>query len=113
MVLVGKPAPAAATSGAMSPEPVTVYRPAACAKPPALFPGESGPPPIFVPAQPPPCEPDRLRWSNTPVAWLGPAWPLLPPNELVATVEIGEVANSPTCTVAGSPVRVALPTWVQ
>ena len=100
------------TVGAISPVPVTVNRPADSPKPP----GEpaAGPPaaPIARPVHAPPGQPPRrLRWSNTPVARLGPPYTLDKPTDVCAYC--GDVANRPPCTVDASPASVTVPTLVQ
>ncbi len=61
-----------------------------------------------------PARPDRLTWSKTAVAWVGPKVPFSPPPKLVVSARYaGEAANSPACTVDGSPARATVPTWVQ
>ncbi len=58
----------------------------------------------MLPCHPPGAEPGRLRWSNTPVATLGPLF--------CADITVGEVAKGPACTFAGSPARLAMPTLI-
>jgi hypothetical protein len=105
------------TSGAMSPEPVTVKAlpawryPASC---PVTY-GELLPPLTQVPVQElpgqPPCRPTR---SKAAVASVEAAVPdALVICWLVCCAYPGEVANSPACTVGASPGRVTVPILVQ
>src|SRR6202043_1853621 len=106
------------TSGAMSPEPVTVTAPSAWRYPascPVAY-GESGPPLTEGPAQEPPGQPPRRpRRSKVAVASVAPPPPLdaLVTPEFVAADWLGEVTNIPACIVAASPGRVTVPVLVQ
>ena len=76
----GWPGPAPpGSSGAMSPDPVTVNAPPAWWYPPGMA-GEAslGPPPSWVPVQAPGAAPRRLTWSSTALARVGPPVPLMP-----------------------------------
>ena len=105
------------TSGAMSPEPVTVKTPPAW-RYPASCPvtlGESGPPLTEVPVQELPGQPPRRPTrSKVAVASVGAAVPVvLVSCWLVCCVDPGEVTNSPASTVGASPGRVTVPILVQ
>ena len=95
----------------MSPDPVTVNVPAAARnRPPRAACCGS----ICCPAQARPGPaPARLTWSNEAVAWLGLSCADCPPKDWDVIVCAGEAANSPACTVPGSPARWAVPTRVQ
>src|SRR5579862_948053 len=128
------PSGASSTSGAMSPDPLTVndeapawvYLPAKNllkAWSTAAFTGGPGSGggckdvPVHEPAAPPepepaPLEPETATLSNAPVASVGPPPPELLPSDCEMTSYDGDVANNPTCTVpeAGSPRTEMLPT---
>jgi hypothetical protein len=114
VMVVPRPA-APATAGAMSPDPVTVNPPPARSnRPRCSGVALAGPPrssPVHARLGQVPC---RVRWSKAAVARVGPpAAPARPSDWLVGWAYWGEVANSPACTVAGSPARLAVPTLVQ
>ncbi len=105
------------TSGAMSPEPVTVKAPSAWRYPascPVVY-GESGPALTEVPVQELPGQPPR-RPTRSKVAVASAGAPF--PNALVicwlsCCADPGEAANSPACTAGASPGRVTVPILVQ
>ena len=86
-------------AGAISPDPDTVNRPAACVNPCAdVGSALSVVPWIFWPAHwlagQRPC---RLTWSKAAVARVGPPVEDEPPSDVVFTEYPGEAANSPAC----------------
>ena len=90
----------------MSPEPVTVNAPPVLVKPAPVDPGLAKaalPDRRSRATRRPDAAPRRPTWSKTPVAKLGPPGSDDPPD-----MWSGEVANMPTCTVAGSPARWAV-----
>src|ERR1700722_16544873 len=111
--------PAAGTSGAMSPDPLTLSDLPANWNPGTWW--TPGPPlaeprlPISVPVHDPPgCSGPKVTWSNTAVASALLPFALDPVIDWEVTRgRLRAAVNNPAGTVAGSPARRVLPTSFQ